>query len=50
MGAAPTGRRITFAGIEIIRVENERIVERWGEWDGIDLLRQLSQPGIGNSE
>jgi steroid delta-isomerase-like uncharacterized protein len=44
MGVPPTGRRIIFRGIEIIRVEDERIVERWGEWDGIDLLRQLGQP------
>jgi steroid delta-isomerase-like uncharacterized protein len=44
MGVPPSGRRITFAGIEIIRVEDGRIVERWGEWDGIDLLRQLGQP------
>jgi steroid delta-isomerase-like uncharacterized protein len=43
LGVPPTGRRIIFKGIEIIRVENERIVERWGEWDGIDLLRQLGQ-------
>ncbi len=41
MGIAPTGRSIKFSGIEIIRVENGRIVERWGEWDGIDLLQQL---------
>ena len=44
MGVPPTGRRISFRGIEIIRVEDEHIVERWGEWDGIDLLQQLSQP------
>jgi predicted ester cyclase len=30
-----------FAGIEIIRVAEGRIVERWGEWDGMDLLLQL---------
>lgn len=37
----PTGKRIAFTGIEIIRVENELIVERWGEWNGIGLLEQL---------
>ena len=41
MGIKPTGQQVCFAGIEIIRIENEQIVERWGEWDGIELLRQL---------
>lgn len=41
MGIPPTGKRITFKGIEIIRVENDHIVERWGEWNGIELLQQL---------
>ena len=41
MGARPSGRKIAFKGIEIIRIEEDRIVERWGEWDGIDLLQQL---------
>ncbi len=40
-GIAPSGRTVAFRGIEIIRVRDGRIVERWGEWDGIDLLRQL---------
>ena len=41
LGAAATQRRITFKGIEILRVRQGKIVERWGEWDGIDLLQQL---------
>lgn len=41
MGVAPTGRRIEFAGIEALRIEDGRIVERWGEWDGTSLLEQL---------
>jgi steroid delta-isomerase-like uncharacterized protein len=41
MGLEPTGKRIHFEGIEVIRLEGDRIVERWGEWDGIGLLRQL---------
>ncbi len=41
LGAAPSGKRIHFAGIEIIRIEKGRIVERWGEWDGMSILRQL---------
>jgi len=41
MGVAPTGKRITFRGIEIVRIEGEWLVERWGEWNGIELLQQL---------
>jgi predicted ester cyclase len=41
LGAAPTGRRVRFKGIEIVRFDGGWIVERWGEWDGIDLLAQL---------
>jgi steroid delta-isomerase-like uncharacterized protein len=43
MGIPPTGKRIAFRGIEIIRIEGERIVERWGEWNGMDLLHQLGE-------
>jgi len=41
LGAQPSGRRVSFKGIEIIRIRAGRITERWGEWDGIDLLVQL---------
>ncbi len=41
LGVAPTGRRIAFKGIEILRFDGGWIVERWGEWDGLDLLAQL---------
>lgn len=41
LGIAATGRRVHFRGIEIVRIEEGRLVERWGEWDGIDLLHQL---------
>lgn len=41
LGVAPTKRLINFAGIEIVRVSEGRIVERWGEWDGMELLEQL---------
>lgn len=43
LGAAPEGRVISFKGIEILRFRDGRIAERWGEWDGIDLLAQLGR-------
>ncbi len=41
METAPSGRRIMFRGIETLRVRGELIIERAGEWDGIDILRQI---------
>ncbi len=41
LNALPTGKKIHFKGIEIITIKNGKITERWGEWDGIDLLAQL---------
>ena len=41
MGARPTGKTITLAGVNIFRVEGDRIVERWGRLDELGLLRQL---------
>jgi predicted ester cyclase len=40
MGMRPTGKRMTFRGIDIIRIENERIIERWGESNATEVLRQ----------
>jgi len=40
-GVAATGRRIAFAGIEMLRIRDGLIVERAGEWDAHSLLRQL---------
>jgi steroid delta-isomerase-like uncharacterized protein len=40
-GVAPTGERITFRGIEILHIRDGLIVQRSGEWDAHDLLRQF---------
>ncbi len=40
-GTEATGRQITFAGIETLRVRDGLIIERAGEWDTSNLLRQL---------
>jgi predicted ester cyclase len=45
LGVAPTGKPIRFAGIEIIRIEAGLVVERWGEWNGLELLEQLRGMG-----
>lgn len=39
MGAAPTGKRLTWTGIYIDRCENGRIVETWVDWDKYRLFQ-----------
>jgi steroid delta-isomerase-like uncharacterized protein len=41
MGIAPTGRTITLPGINIFRLQDGRIVERWGRLDMLGFMRQL---------
>jgi len=41
LGVPRTGTRVDFTGIEIIRVAGGRVVERWGEWDGLGIIEQL---------
>jgi len=41
MGAPPTGRRVSFSGMELFRLRDGRIVEQWGEIDAIEMLQQL---------
>ncbi len=40
-GIAPTGRRVTWAGINIYRVANGKIQETWQLSDALGLMRQL---------
>ena len=41
MGIPPTGKFISFTGMYIARIANGKIVEHWGEEDGVSLLQQL---------
>jgi steroid delta-isomerase-like uncharacterized protein len=40
-GVPGTGRTLTLRGINVFRLEGDRIVERWGRLDQLGLLRQL---------
>lgn len=40
-GVPPSGRTVSLPGINIWRVRDGRIVERWGRLDELGLLRQL---------
>ena len=41
MGIPATGTRVEFSGMYIVRIKEGRIVEHWGEEDGVNLLTQL---------
>lgn len=41
MGMPPSDKRVSFSGIYIARIANGKIVEHWGEEDGVSLLQQL---------
>ncbi len=47
MGISPTGTFVSFTGMYIARIENGKIVEHWGEEDGISLLTQLGVLKLG---
>jgi steroid delta-isomerase-like uncharacterized protein len=42
LGYPATNKIIRFQGIEIIKIADGRVVERWGEWDALGLVEQLS--------
>jgi steroid delta-isomerase-like uncharacterized protein len=43
-----TGKRVEFSGMYIVRVENGKIAEHWGEEDSVSLLAQLGiRPQVG---
>jgi len=41
MGEPPTGQDVVLRGVNIFRIANGKIVERWGRLDDLGLLRQL---------
>jgi steroid delta-isomerase-like uncharacterized protein len=41
MGVTPTGRRVEAMGMDIVRLADGEIVEHWGEFDAVGLLRTM---------
>ncbi len=41
MGIAPTGKRVKVDGIVLDHVRDGKTIERWVQYDGLSLLRQL---------
>lgn len=42
LGAPPTGRTVSLRGVNIFRIDGDKIVERWGRLDELGLLRALN--------
>jgi predicted ester cyclase len=40
-GLQPTGNSMTYTGVVIMRFENQRIAEYWGQSDTLSILQQL---------
>lgn len=40
-GLRPTSKKVTFLGIDILRIENGKVMERWGESNAAEVLGQL---------
>ena len=41
LGVPGSGEKIVLRGINIFRIEDGKIVERWGQLDELGLMRQL---------
>lgn len=41
MGVAPTGKKVSFGVIDILRVAGGKFVEHWGQMDSMGLMQQL---------
>ena len=48
-GVPATGRTLTLQGINVFRIADGRIVERWGRLDHLGLLQQLGVVPSGRS-
>ena len=41
MGVPPTGKRVSFGVIDILRISGDKCVEHWGQMDSMGLMQQL---------
>ena len=41
MGVAPTGKRVSVMGMDVVRIEDGELLDYWGEFDVMGMLRQL---------
>ena len=51
MGIAPTGKEVTFTGIEVLRIAEGKVVERWAETNDLEVMQQIGAiPEPGQSD
>lgn len=51
MDIAPTGKEVTFTGIDVLRIADGKVVERWAEGNDLEVMQQLGVvPSPGQSE
>ena len=41
MGIAPTGKEVAIKGIDVWRIAGGRMVERWAEYNDLEVMQQL---------
>ena len=47
MGIAPTGKEVTFRGIDVLRIAEGKVVERWSEYNALEAMQQMGVvPGL----
>jgi predicted ester cyclase len=44
LGIPPTHRKVQLHGIDILRVARGRVAERWGQFNGLEMMQQLAPP------
>ncbi len=45
-GIPPTGKRITVGGIDYVHIKHDKLAERWGYYDQMQMMQQLGvMPG-----
>jgi predicted ester cyclase len=42
LGVPATGKQVRLTGIDILRIEDGRLVERWGETNGLEMMQQIT--------
>jgi steroid delta-isomerase-like uncharacterized protein len=51
MGIPPTGKRVSYGVIDIIRLADGKLVEHWGQMDTMGMMQQLgAAPAPGQGE
>ena len=41
MSIAPTGKEVTITGIDVLRIAEGKVVERWAEGNDLEMMQQL---------